>query len=100
MVICHPFTMSSSSTPKFVPARCSKKQNVLYESYRYSLNKRRGERSYWTCIEKKCSGKLTLQEDSIVVNSSTHNHLAASAEKMPVPLMPPPRISFHKLLGI
>ena len=47
-----------------------------------SLNKKRGETSYWTCIDKNCpgSGKLTLQEDSIGVNSSTHNHLATPIE--------------------
>ena len=51
--------MSSSCTPRLiVPATCGKKQNVLYVSYRLSLNKRRGERSYWTCMEKKCRGGL------------------------------------------
>ena len=69
-----------SSTPTLVPGRSNAKQNVLHESFRYTLNKRRGERSYWRCVDKLCPGKINLKDDSIVVSTAPHNHLPTPAE--------------------
>ena len=66
--VYHGFFIYTKVT-KFVPARCSKKQNVLYQSYRYS----RKESNVPTQL---ASSRSALHEDSIVVNSYTHNHLA------------------------
>ena len=99
-----------SSTPTFVPARSNAKQNVLHESFRYSLNKRRGERSYWRCVDKLCPGKINLKDDSVVVSTAPHNHLPTPAEnsihiakqhmkQKHASRMPQQKNSSHKLLG-
>ena len=48
------------SPPKLVDVRTRGHQNVLYHSFRYTLNKKKGDNCYWKCVEKTCKGKLNI----------------------------------------
>ena len=60
------------------------KDNVIYDSQRYTLNRRRHgtdgvEKSYWICTVSGCKVKFVLH-DQRVKNSPLHNHGDQQAE--------------------
>ena len=66
----------------FVPGRTATTRNLVYEGYRFCLDRRSGIRSYWKCVFKSSlwfSGRVILIKDETVVRSSDHCHLPIPA---------------------
>ena len=66
----------------FVPGRTATTRNLVYEGYRFCLDRRSGIRSYWKCVLKSslgCSGWVILVNNETVVTSSDHCHLPTPA---------------------
>ena len=68
-----------TSTVSIVPGRTSRSRNVIHEGYRYCLDRKRSEKSYWKCVDKTCPGRLTLLDDTTVTNMKQHSHPATPA---------------------
>ena len=71
--ISQPF-INMTSTISIVPGRTSRSRNVIHEGYRYCLNRKRSEKSYWKCVDKTCPGRLTLLDDATVTSTKIHTH--------------------------
>ena len=63
-----------SSTITFIPGRTSGSRNVIHDGYRYCLDKKRDDKTYWRFIDKTCSGRLSLMNDNTVTNSKPYLH--------------------------
>ena len=66
----------------FVPGRTATTRNLVYEGYRFCLDRRSGIRSYWKCVFKSsfgCTGRVILINNETVVRSSDHCHLPTPA---------------------
>ena len=59
-----------TTTISFIPGRTSRSRNLLHDGYRYFLDKKRSEKSYWKCVNKTCSGRLSFVDDSTVARDS------------------------------
>ena len=69
-----------TSTISFVPGRTARSRNVIHEGYRYCLDRKRDEKSYWKCVDKTCSGRLSLVDDTTVTSTKPHMHPTTPAE--------------------
>ena len=63
-----------SSTITFISGRTSGPRHVIHDGYRYCLDKKRDDKTYWRCTDKTCSGRLNLMKDTTVTNSKPHPH--------------------------
>ena len=66
----------------FVPGKTATTRNLVYEGYRFCLDRRSGIRSYWKCVFKSsfgCTGRVILINNETVVKSSDHCHLPTTA---------------------
>ena len=67
----------TNSAFEFVNGKRGKK-NLICDGYRYTLDKKRIAadgivRSYWRCVVKSCTGRLTLK-DATVISRPRHSH--------------------------
>ena len=69
-----------TSTILFVPGRTSRSRHVLHDGFRFCLDKKRDEKSYWRCVVEGCSGRLSLLDDTTVTSSKPHTHPPTPAE--------------------
>ena len=72
---------ASTSSVEFVSGKKGK-PNAVVDGHRYTLDRRRNEKSYWRCTlrNQECCGRLVLKDDSLVTNAPTHNHGAQQVE--------------------
>ena len=63
-----------SSTITFISGRTSGPRNVIHDGYRFCLDKKRDDKTYWRCTDKTYSGRLNLMNDTAVTNSKPHPH--------------------------
>ena len=61
-------------TITFVPGRTTGSRHVIHDGYRYCLDKKRDEKSYWRCTTKTCAGRLSLVDDTTVTSTKPHSH--------------------------
>ena len=69
-----------TSTITFIPGRTTGSRNVIHDGYRYCLDKKRDEKTYWRCTDKTCSGRLNLVNDTTVTSTKPHSHPPTPAE--------------------
>ena len=46
-----------TSTITFVPGRTTGSKNVIHDGYKYCLDKKRVEKTYWKCTDKTLMGR-------------------------------------------
>ena len=83
--------MTSSIT--FIPGRTTGSRNVIHDGYRYCLDKKRDEKTYWRCTDKTCSGRLNLVNEPRLLDHSPSKPCPNSTVNRP------PWLRWHELLG-
>ena len=62
---------------QFVPARKKGSENPVLNGYRYTIDKRRGDSSYWKCSLQKtagCRARITTIDKQLSSPVPEHNH--------------------------
>ena len=66
--------INMSSTVTFISWRTSGSRNFIHDGYRYCLDKKRDDKTYWRCTDKTCPGRLNLMNDTTVTSMEPHSH--------------------------
>ena len=69
-----------TSTITLIPGRTTVSRNVIHDGFRYCLNKKPDEKTYWRCTDKTFCGRFNLVNETTVTSTKPHSHPPTPAE--------------------